>query len=320
MTKKRKRWPDLQQKLDRPWCYYCDRDFDDLKILISHQKAKHFKCDRCGRRLNTAGGLSVHMSQVHKESLSHVENALPGKQNLDNEIFGMEGVPADEIERHNHEVTAKHFAEEQERARISGNPVRGLFSSGTGATSKRSGWKRETVEDIKVHAEEFRKHKLNGTLPPRVDELPAPGPPAQAPGAPAPAFSPPGQGFPPPGAPGAPGAPGYPPGQPFYGGPPPPGGPPGLPQRPQIGGPPPGFPPFPGQNGHAPSAANEISASLDDLIADAKGAAAAAPPAEGPPEKKAKKEKDKNIHLVFYHDTMSPEELMAELPRYAAVN
>lgn len=56
MTKKRKRYPDLQQKLERPWCYYCERDFDDLKILISHQKAKHFKCDRCGRRLNTAGG------------------------------------------------------------------------------------------------------------------------------------------------------------------------------------------------------------------------------------------------------------------------
>lgn len=33
-----------------------ERDFDDLKILISHQKAKHFKCERCGRRLNTAGG------------------------------------------------------------------------------------------------------------------------------------------------------------------------------------------------------------------------------------------------------------------------
>lgn len=57
MTKKRKRYPDLNQKLERPWCYYCERDFDDLKILISHQKAKHFKCDRCGRRLNTAGGL-----------------------------------------------------------------------------------------------------------------------------------------------------------------------------------------------------------------------------------------------------------------------
>ena len=56
MTKKRKRYPDLNQKLERPWCYYCERDFDDLKILISHQKAKHFKCDKCGRRLNTAGG------------------------------------------------------------------------------------------------------------------------------------------------------------------------------------------------------------------------------------------------------------------------
>lgn len=56
MTKKRKRYPDLNQKLERPWCYYCERDFDDLKILISHQKAKHFKCEKCGRRLNTAGG------------------------------------------------------------------------------------------------------------------------------------------------------------------------------------------------------------------------------------------------------------------------
>lgn len=42
----------------RPWCYYCERDFDDLKILTLHQKAKHFKCDKCGRRLNTAGGKS----------------------------------------------------------------------------------------------------------------------------------------------------------------------------------------------------------------------------------------------------------------------
>jgi hypothetical protein len=33
-----------------------ERDFEDLKLLTSHQKAKHFKCDRCGRRLNTAGG------------------------------------------------------------------------------------------------------------------------------------------------------------------------------------------------------------------------------------------------------------------------
>jgi hypothetical protein len=53
---KKRRGPSLEELLDRPWCYYCERDFDDLKILISHQKAKHFKCEKCGRRLNTAGG------------------------------------------------------------------------------------------------------------------------------------------------------------------------------------------------------------------------------------------------------------------------
>jgi hypothetical protein len=56
MGKKKRGHPDIEDVLARPWCYYCERDFDDLKILISHQKAKHFKCDRCGRRLNTAGG------------------------------------------------------------------------------------------------------------------------------------------------------------------------------------------------------------------------------------------------------------------------
>ena len=54
----------MEEILSRPWCYYCERDFDDLKILINHQKAKHFKCERCGRRLNTAGGklTSISMS------------------------------------------------------------------------------------------------------------------------------------------------------------------------------------------------------------------------------------------------------------------
>ena len=57
MGKKKRGHPDIEEVLARPWCYYCERDFDDLKILISHQKAKHYKCDRCGRRLNTAGGV-----------------------------------------------------------------------------------------------------------------------------------------------------------------------------------------------------------------------------------------------------------------------
>jgi hypothetical protein len=62
MGKKRKAYPNVEEVLARPWCYYCERDFDDLKILISHQKAKHFKCDKCNRRLNTAGGPSPYPS------------------------------------------------------------------------------------------------------------------------------------------------------------------------------------------------------------------------------------------------------------------
>lgn len=43
----------------RPYANY-------LPVLMQHQKAKHFKCNHCPRRLNTAGGLAVHIQQVHK--------------------------------------------------------------------------------------------------------------------------------------------------------------------------------------------------------------------------------------------------------------
>lgn len=52
------------------WCYYCDREFDDEKILVQHQKAKHFKCHVCHKKLSTAGGMSIHVLQVHKETVS----------------------------------------------------------------------------------------------------------------------------------------------------------------------------------------------------------------------------------------------------------
>jgi len=51
------------------WCFYCERQFDDEKVLIQHQKAKHFKCHLCSKKLSTAGGLVVHVMQVHKETI-----------------------------------------------------------------------------------------------------------------------------------------------------------------------------------------------------------------------------------------------------------
>ncbi|KIL66960.1 hypothetical protein M378DRAFT_9664 [Amanita muscaria Koide BX008] len=88
------------KQLLRPWCWYCEREFEDEKVLMQHQKAKHFKCGMCPRRLNTAGGLAVHIQQVHKlepENLPRIENALPGRDGYEVEIFGMVGIPAPDV-------------------------------------------------------------------------------------------------------------------------------------------------------------------------------------------------------------------------------
>ncbi|RAL09867.1 putative C2H2 finger domain protein [Aspergillus homomorphus CBS 101889] len=150
---KKRRGPTLEEVLARPWCYYCERDFDDLKILISHQKAKHFKCERCGRRLNTAGGLSVHMSQVHKEQLSAVDNALPNRSSLDVEIFGMEGVPEDIIQTHNQRMAMQFQQAEAERQAVTGNPPPGTTAPG-GQPAKKP--KLESVSDLKKRLAEHK--------------------------------------------------------------------------------------------------------------------------------------------------------------------
>ncbi|KZP29170.1 hypothetical protein FIBSPDRAFT_226312 [Athelia psychrophila] len=88
------------KQIIRPWCWYCEREFEDEKVLMQHQKAKHFKCNMCPRRLNTAGGLAVHIQQVHKlepDNLPRIENALPGRDGYEVEIFGMEGIPAPDV-------------------------------------------------------------------------------------------------------------------------------------------------------------------------------------------------------------------------------
>ncbi|RHZ79621.1 hypothetical protein Glove_143g54 [Diversispora epigaea] len=88
------------KKVIRPWCWYCERDFEDEKVLIQHQKAKHFKCPHCNKKLNTAGGMVVHVAQVHKETIDTVPNAIKGRESVDVEIFGMEGIPQQDAMAH----------------------------------------------------------------------------------------------------------------------------------------------------------------------------------------------------------------------------
>lgn len=103
MGKSKKR----KQAAAKPWCWYCDREFEDDKVLIQHQRQRHFKCNQCNKRLNTSGGLQIHMQQVHKTTLTLVHNALPGRDSMEIEIFGMEGVPLADLMAHNERLVVK---------------------------------------------------------------------------------------------------------------------------------------------------------------------------------------------------------------------
>ncbi|XP_036329157.1 BUB3-interacting and GLEBS motif-containing protein ZNF207 isoform X1 [Rhagoletis pomonella] len=89
-----------KKKASKPWCWYCNREFDDEKILVQHQKAKHFKCHICHKKLYTGPGLSIHCMQVHKETVDKVPNSLPNRSNIEVEIFGMDGIPAEDVREH----------------------------------------------------------------------------------------------------------------------------------------------------------------------------------------------------------------------------
>ncbi|EEY23796.1 RING-6 [Verticillium alfalfae VaMs.102] len=264
-----------------------ERDFEDLKLLISHQKAKHFKCDRCGRRLNTAGGLSVHLNQVHKETLDHVENALPNRQGLDVEIFGMEGIPADILDQHRNRIIQNFYQAQEDRRAATGNPLPGQ------AKPPKKKLKMETPEELKARLADHRAKvaaaKAAGLPHPGISVSPAAGAPANAsPGAfnnspyPAPRRASYGAapadpqfpanaqaagtvplGYPQPGFPGGPGAfngfsPAALPARPSNSSL---AAPPGLPQRPQNAG---GY-----YNGGPTGQPGEVGDAIDQIIRDA---------------------------------------------------
>lgn len=89
-----------KKRLSKPWCWYCNREFEDEKILIQHQKAKHFKCHICHKKLYTGPGLSIHCMQVHKETIDKVPNSLSNRSNIEIEIYGMEGIPEEDVKEH----------------------------------------------------------------------------------------------------------------------------------------------------------------------------------------------------------------------------
>lgn len=47
------------------------------------------------------------MLQVHKEKIDKVPNALPGRQNTEIEIYGMEGIPEEDLQQHEKQKLGK---------------------------------------------------------------------------------------------------------------------------------------------------------------------------------------------------------------------
>lgn len=99
----------------------------------------------------TTAGLSVHMNQVHKETLTTVENALGNRAGLEVEIFGMEGIPEDVVQAHNQRIIAQFYQAEAERRAATGNTGGG---GGVGGQSKKP--KFESPSELKKRLAEHK--------------------------------------------------------------------------------------------------------------------------------------------------------------------
>lgn len=99
----------------------------------------------------------MHMSQVHKEQLAAVDNALPNRTSLDVEIFGMEGVPEEVIQTHNQRVVHQFHQAETERQAATGNPPSGSSSGGQPAKKP----KLEATSDLKKRLAEHKAKRAD---------------------------------------------------------------------------------------------------------------------------------------------------------------
>lgn len=94
------------------------------------------------------------MTQVHKETLTIIENALPNRSGLDVEIFGMEGIPDDIVQAHNQRVLQSFAQAEAERRAATGNV--GPGGAGAGGIKKP---KFESPAELKKRLAEHKAKK-----------------------------------------------------------------------------------------------------------------------------------------------------------------
>ena len=80
-------------------------------VLTAHQKAKHFTCNVCSKKLNSVAGiitvdsklmqgLQNHLKTMHRETLETIANALSHRSDPATvpDISGMDGIPAQDFQ------------------------------------------------------------------------------------------------------------------------------------------------------------------------------------------------------------------------------
>ena len=94
------------------------------------------------------------MTQVHKESLTTIENALPNRAGLEVEIFGMEGIPEDVVIAHRQRVATQFVQAGNQPIHQNVNPAAG--GSGPNPAKKP---KLEAGSDLKKRLAEHKAKK-----------------------------------------------------------------------------------------------------------------------------------------------------------------
>lgn len=85
-------------QVTKPWCFYCDKQFDHEPILLKHQQDMHFRCMICRKRSGGVKGLVKHYKEVHKEVLKTVPHALEDRSDVTKfNVHGSSGIPINAV-------------------------------------------------------------------------------------------------------------------------------------------------------------------------------------------------------------------------------
>lgn len=154
MVKRKRDTKTLEEIEEMCFCYYCEREFLDNKSLQDHMKSKHLQCQvsssnlpithdphpspspslepslttsqLCRKKLDSIGGLNVHMDSVHKQPLDKILNALPSREAANGpEIYLMCGVPQDMLDSFKARIYQRYLGPEMQHRQQTGNYLTG---------------------------------------------------------------------------------------------------------------------------------------------------------------------------------------------------